>query len=75
MKEAIPVIDQPVERGVIKRNAIAGAWAALYYTQPRLTQDLDILVSTDSIGERSGLLTLEPLFDALKAVPPRGQRS
>src|SRR5437762_11933184 len=51
--------------GVFTRYAIAGAMAATFYAEPFLTFDLDVFVVLP--GTPGGLLTLAPLYDALRA--------
>jgi hypothetical protein len=63
---AIEVVTRLAEQGAITEYAIAGAVAAIYYIQPTLTEDLDILVSVRDFEERkSGLILLAPLESAL----------
>ena len=49
-------------------DAIEGAFAASYYVEPTLTEDLDILVSfeTASAQTKSEIIVLDPLFSYLK---------
>ena len=66
MRKTIAVIIRLAERRAIANYAIAGAVAALNYIQPFLTEDLDILISTDGFEKhRSGLLLLGPIEKAL----------
>ena len=51
--------------GVFTRYAIAGAMAATFYVEPLLTFDLDVFVVLPQAP--GGLLTLAPLYDALRA--------
>ena len=51
--------------GVFTRYAIGGAMAATFYTEPFLTFDLDVFVVMPQTT--GGLLTLAPLYDALRA--------
>ena len=50
--------------GVFTRYAIAGAMAATFYVEPLLTFDLDVFVVLPRTP--GGLLTLAPLYDALR---------
>lgn len=50
---------------MLSRYAIAGAMGATFYTEPVLTFDLDVIVVLPQTTE--GLLTLTPLYDALRA--------
>ncbi|MBI3678741.1 MAG: hypothetical protein HY243_19185 [Proteobacteria bacterium] len=66
LRKTIEVIAKLGAQRVISRYAIAGAVAALNYIQPTLTEDLDILISTDGFEKRaSGLLLLGPIEKAL----------
>jgi hypothetical protein len=49
-------------------DAIAGAVTAYNYIEPTLTEDLDLLISFDQEGQRSGsgLVTLSPIYSYLK---------
>jgi len=51
--------------GVFTRYAIAGAMAATFYVEPLLTFELDVFVVLPQTP--GGLLTLAPLYDALRA--------
>ena len=51
--------------GAFTRYAIAGAMAATFYVEPLLTFDLDVFVVLPQTP--GGLLTLAPLYDALRA--------
>lgn len=64
---AIEVVAELAERRVVGSYAIVGAVAAIYYIEPMLTEDLDILISVDSFEKRaSGLLLLGPIEQALE---------
>jgi len=52
-------------QGVFSRYGIGGAMAATFYTEPFLTFDLDVFVVLPRTP--GGLLTLAPLYDALRA--------
>lgn len=55
-----------VADGVIRKFAVTGAVAALYYSEPTVTEDLDILVPFDDLQDKpGGLATLEPLVSYL----------
>lgn len=66
MRKTLEVITQLAAQGVIKDYAIAGAVASLYYLEPMLTEDVDVLVSIGGLGQRSsGLVLLTPIETAL----------
>lgn len=66
LRKTIEVVARLAEQGVIKQYAIAGAVAAMYYVEPKTTQDLDILISIRDFEEhKSGLILLKPIEDAL----------
>lgn len=67
MNKTFLVINDMVEAGIIGRYAIAGAVGALFYLEPIMTSDLDVLVSVEGMTTaRSGLVTLSPVLDHLK---------
>jgi hypothetical protein len=70
MIQTLKVIDQMEVDGVIGRYAIGGAFAAAYYVEPTLTEDLDILLSFEGGANQgeSGLVTLQPIFSYLKGL-------
>ena len=66
LRKTVEVVTRLAKNRVIGSYAIAGAVAALYYIQPTLTEDLDILISIDGFEKRvSGLLLLTPIESAL----------
>jgi len=69
MKHTIKVINRMEADGIIGRYAIGGAFAAYYYVEPTVTDDVDILVSLDeaSGATKAGLISLAPIFSYLKA--------
>jgi len=58
------VLNELEKHGVFSRYAIGGAMAATFYTEPFLTFDLDVFVVLPRTP--GGLLTLVPLYDALR---------
>ena len=65
MKRTLQVLNEMERDGVFTRYAIAGAMAATFYVEPLLTFDLDVFVVLPQAP--GGLLTLAPLYDALRA--------
>src|SRR5258708_10911416 len=67
MIEAPKRINRREADGFIGRYAIEGAFAASYYVEPALTEDLDILVSFETASDqtKSGIIVLDPLFSYL----------
>jgi hypothetical protein len=65
MKRTLQVLNELERDGVIERYAIGGAMGATFYVEPLLTFDLDVFVILPQ-GE-SGLLSLSPLYEALRA--------
>lgn len=63
MKKTFDILSQMVEEGVIEGYAIGGAVAAIYYTEPVNTSDLDVLVSLPVEGV---LVSVEPLYHWLR---------
>lgn len=69
LRKAMGAVAKLSEIGAIGKYAIAGAVAALNYTQPTLTEGLDILISVDAFGKHaSGLLLLAPIESALASM-------
>ena len=68
MKQTLGVLNRMEAEGIIGRYAISGAFAAYYYVEPTVTEDLDVLVSfaEHSGREKSGLITLAPIFSYLR---------
>lgn len=63
MERALEVINNLEAEGIIGRYAIGGAMAAVFYTEPVATFDLDIFVAFTPTD--SGLISLSPLYEAL----------
>jgi hypothetical protein len=64
VKRTLEVLNE-LEKEVLSRYAIGGEMAATFYTEPFLTFDLDVFVMLPATPGR--LLTLAPLYDALRA--------
>ena len=58
------MLNELEKHGVLSRYAIGGAMAATFYTEPFLTFDLDVFVVLPRTP--GGLLTLAPVYDALR---------
>lgn len=65
MERTLQILNQLEKHGLLSRYAIGGAMAATFYAEPLLTFDLDIIVLLPET--QSGLLTLAPLYEALRA--------
>ena len=65
MKRTLQVLNELERDGVFTRYAIGGAMGATFYVEPLLTFDLDVFVVMPQTT--GGLLTLAPLYDALRA--------
>src|SRR5438034_669494 len=65
MEKTLQVLNDLVRAGVVSRYAIGGAMGAMFYIEPVLTFDLDVFVVLPQT--HGGLLTLEPLYEALRA--------
>ena len=65
MEKTLQVLNDLALDGVLTRYAIGGAMGATFYVEPVLTFDLDIFVILPQAV--SGLLTVEPLYAALRA--------
>ncbi len=65
MEKAIKIIDEMQSKGIVKKYAVGGAVAAIFYIEPILTYDLDIFFA---LGEESfDLLALVPVYDYLRS--------
>ena len=65
MEKTLQVLNALEQDGVVGRYAIGGAMGATFYVEPVLTFDLAIFVIPPQTAY--GLLTLEPLYGALRA--------
>lgn len=65
MKRTLEVLNDLEREGVFSRYAIGGAMGAIFYTEPFLTFDLDVFVVLPPTA--GGLLTLAPIYDALRS--------
>ena len=65
MKRTLEVLNELEKEGVFSRYAIGGAMAATFYVEPLLTFDLDVFVLLQP--PESGLLSLTPIYDALRS--------
>lgn len=65
MEKTLQVLNALERDGVLSRYAIGGAMGATFYIEPVLTFDLNIFVILPETAR--GLLTLEPLYEALRA--------
>ena len=63
--KTLKIVNRMVEDEVIENYAIGGAVAALFYAEPTLTEDLDILVSFED-DPKSELVTLGPIVSYLE---------
>ncbi len=65
MKDALRALNELQEKGLIRAYAIGGAIAALRWTEPFFTQDLDVFIvlSGESGGEK--LIVLSPIYEYL----------
>lgn len=65
MKRTLEVLNELERKGIFSRYALGGAMGATFYTEPFLTFDLDVFVFLPRTS--GGLLTLAPIYDALRA--------
>lgn len=63
MKKTLEAINSLVEERVIDGYAIGGAVAAIFYTEPAETGDLDIFIT---FPEERLIVSLEDIYDALR---------
>ena len=64
MKETLQILNELESSGVLGCYAIGGAMGATFYVEPLLTFDLDVFVVLPMTD--GGLLTLNPLYEALR---------
>lgn len=64
MERTLQILNELEREGVLGRYAIGGAMGATFYVEPLLTFDLDVFVVLPET--HGGLLTLSPLYEALK---------
>lgn len=64
MEKTLKVLNQMVKDSVVEKYVIAGAIAATFYIEPIATFDLDVVVAIQP--QKTGLLTLEPIYHYLK---------
>lgn len=65
VKETLELINQMQADGVIGEYAIGGAVGAMLYLEPAATLDVDVFVALPASA--SGLLSLAPIYEYLKA--------
>ena len=65
MKRTLQVLNELERGGLLVRYAIGGAMGATFYVEPLLTFDLDVFVVLPQGA--GGLLSLSPLYEALRA--------
>ena len=65
MEKAFQTLNDLEDLGLVTRYAIGGAMAAIFYTEPFLTFDLDVFVVLPQTGGH--LLSLTPIYEALRA--------
>jgi len=65
MEKTLRVLNDLERAGVVSRYAICEAMGATFYVEPVLTFDLDVFIVLP--GASGGLLTLSPLYEALRA--------
>lgn len=67
MKNTLKVLNELKEKRLIKDYAIGGAVAALRWTEPFFTQDLDIFIILEKETDEKGLIILSPIYEFLKS--------
>lgn len=65
MEKTLAVINELEKAGLLSRYAIGGAMGATFYVEPLVTFDLDVFVVLPT--GPGGLLTLAPIYEALRA--------
>ncbi|MEX1137899.1 MAG: nucleotidyltransferase [Bacteroidota bacterium] len=67
MKKTLEVVNGLKEHGIIEEYAIGGAIAALKWTEPFFTRDLDLFIIPEKKVGSEELLVLSSVYDYLKA--------
>jgi hypothetical protein len=65
MEKTFQTLNELESSGLIARYAVGGAIAAYFYAEAVVTEDLDIFVTVEH--PPSGVLTLTPIYEFLKA--------
>jgi predicted nucleotidyltransferase len=65
VKKTLSVLNELKEKGLIKDYAIGGAIAALRWTEPFFTEDLDIFIVPEKEPDEKGLIVLSPIYEYL----------
>jgi len=64
MRKTLEALNALEVEGVIRRYAIGGAAAAVFYMEPFLTYDLDVFVSLPA--DQGGIVSLAPIYQAAR---------
>lgn len=67
MKQALQVINELKEKGLIDNYAIGGGIGALFYIEPFLTYDLDVFIIIVEESKEKNVILLTPIFEYLKS--------
>lgn len=67
MKNTLQVLNELKEKGLIIDYAIGGAIAALRWTEPFFTEDLDVFIVVEQEAGKKGLIVLSPIYEYLKS--------
>ncbi len=67
MKHALSVLNELKAKGLIRDYAIGGAIAALRWTEPFFTQDLDVFIILEEETAEEGLIILSPIYEYLQS--------
>lgn len=71
MEKTIKVINELKNQGLIEDYAIGGGIGSIFYIEPVLTFDLDVLILIKSEGK---IITLSPIYDYLKRKGYRAEK-
>jgi hypothetical protein len=63
MEKTIKVINELQKEGLIKKYAIGGAIASIFYVEPITTYDIDIMIILEDDGK--SLISLSPIYNWL----------
>jgi len=72
VERTLKVLNELERKGLIERYAIGGGVAVLFYMEPVLTYDLDVLVFLPEA--QGGLVTIAPIYEYLQKRGYRAER-
>ena len=65
MRKVFEVLEEIKKKGLVEDYAIGGAFATIRWTEPFLTEDLDVFLKLKH-REKTGIIDLSPIYNYLK---------